>query len=166
MDRSLPVAPRASPAGISVQVNMTNRVAVLVDGISGRAHRNAASRLALGLVEVCRVEVAAVSYGADPSLRWLPASARTHPGVDTVSRSILGIVASRLRAQVPDVSITRQIHADFAGLTASSVAPTPSGRKGRLVLVQDHPCESSHASDPRSNKRPAHCRRHGIEVHQ
>jgi glycosyltransferase involved in cell wall biosynthesis len=131
---------------------MTIRVAFLVDSPSRRAHGNAASRLALGLVETGRVEVTLVCYSADPPPPWLPAAVRIHRlGVDRVSRSFPHIVRY-LRTQKPDVLITRQIHANFVGLAAASMARTPPGWKGKLVLVQDHPIESSHASNWRDNK--------------
>lgn len=140
------------PIRISLQVNMKIRVALLVDSASRRAHGNAASRLALGLIETGQVEVTLVCYSADPPPPWLPAAVRIHRlGVDRVSRSIPGIVRY-LRMQKPDVLITRQIHANFVGLAASRMARTSAGWKGKLVLVQDHPIESSHASNWRDNK--------------
>ena len=91
-------------------------------------------------------------YSDDPPPRWLPSSVRIHRlGVDRVSRSFRGIVR-HLREQKPDVFITRQIHANFVGLAAASMARTPPGWHGKLVLVQDHPIESSHASNWRDNK--------------
>jgi glycosyltransferase involved in cell wall biosynthesis len=131
---------------------MTIRVALLVDNPSRGAHGNAASRLALGLVETGRVEVTLLCYSDDPLPQWLPAAVRIHRlGVDRVSRSFAGIVRY-LRAQQPDVLITRQIHANFVGLAASWMARTPPGWQGKLVLVQDHPIEASHASNWRDNK--------------
>jgi glycosyltransferase involved in cell wall biosynthesis len=131
---------------------MTIRVALLVDSPSRRAHGNAASRLALGLVETGRVEVTLLCYSADPPPEWLPAAVRIHRlGVDRVSRSCPGIVRY-LRTQKPDLLVTRQIHANFVGLAASWMARTPPGWAGKLVLVQDHPVESSHASNWRDNK--------------
>jgi len=132
---------------------MTIRVALLVDSPSKRAHGNAASRLALGLTETGRVEASLLCYSADPPPPWLPAAVRIHRlGVDRASRSLPGIVRY-LRAQKPDVLITRQMHANFVGLAASWVARTPPGWQGKLLLVQDHPVESSHASNPwRDNK--------------
>ena len=131
---------------------MTISVALLVDSPSKGAHGNAASRLALGLVETGLVEVSLICYSADPPPRWLPTSVRIHAlGVDRVSRSIPGIVRY-LRTQKPDVLITRQIHANFVGLAASWMARTLPSWKGKLVLVQDHPIEFSHASNWRDNK--------------
>jgi glycosyltransferase involved in cell wall biosynthesis len=131
---------------------MTIRVALLVDSPSKRAHGNAASRLALGLAETGRVEVTMLCYSADPPPPWLPATVRMHRlGADRATRSFPGIVRY-LRAQGPDVLITRQIHANFVGLAASWTARTPPGWHGKLVLVQDHPIESSHASNWQDNK--------------
>lgn len=131
---------------------MTIRVALLVDSPSRRAHGNAASRLALGLVETGRAEVTMLCYSADPPPPWLPAEVRIHRlGAGRATRSLPGIVRY-LRAQKPDVLVTRQIHANFIGLAASWVARTPPGWHGKLVLVQDHPIESSHASNWRDNK--------------
>ena len=71
---------------------MTIRVALLVDSPSRRAHGNAASRLALGLVEA-GVEVTLLCYGVDDPPAWLPAAVRVHRlGVDRVSRSLPGLV--------------------------------------------------------------------------
>lgn len=45
------------------------------------------------------------------------------------------------------------MHANFVGLAASWAARTPPGWRGKLVLVQDHPVEFSHKSNPwRDNK--------------
>ena len=131
---------------------MTIHVAMLVDSPSRRAHGNAASRLALGLVETGRVDVTLLCYGADPPPHWLPSTVRIHRlGANRVSRSFRGI-SHYLRAQKPDVLITRQMHANFVGLAASWMARTPPGWQGKLVLVQDHPVEFSHASNWRDNK--------------
>jgi glycosyltransferase involved in cell wall biosynthesis len=131
---------------------MTIRVAMLVDSPSGRAHGNAAGRLALGLVETGQVDVTLLCYSADPRPQWLPPAVQIHRlGVDRVSRSFRGIVRY-LRTKKPDVLITRQVHANFVGLAASWIARTPPGWQGKLVLVQDHPIELSHASNRRDNK--------------
>lgn len=135
-----------------IGVSMSIRVAMLVDSPSRRAHGNAASRLALGLLETGRVEVTLLCYSADPPPEWLPSAVGIcRVGADRVSRSFRGIVRY-LRAQKPDVFITRQIHANFVGLAAAQVARTSAGWKGKLVLVQDHPIELSHASNWRDNK--------------
>jgi glycosyltransferase involved in cell wall biosynthesis len=134
------------------EVNMTIRVAMLVDSPSRRAHGNAASRLALGLVETGRVEVTLLCYGADPPPEWLPAAVRIHRlGVDRASRSLPGIVRY-LRTQEPDVLITRQVHANFVALAAAWMARVPPRWRGKLVLVQDHLVELSHGSNWRDNK--------------
>src|SRR5690349_18871654 len=100
---------------------MSIRVTLLVDSPSKSAHGNAASRLALGLVETGQVDVSLLCYSADPPPPWLPSSVRIHRlGVDRVSRSLRGIV-HYLRTQKPDVFLTRQIHANFVGLAASSM---------------------------------------------
>lgn len=131
---------------------MTIRVTLLVDSPSRRAHGNAASRLAVGLVETGRVEVTLLCYGSDPPPQWLPAEVRVaRLGVDRAVRSVPGIVRY-LRTNKPDLIVTRQVHANFVGLAASWLARTTRGWKGKLVLVQDHPVESSHASNWRDNK--------------
>ena len=69
------------------------RVSFLVDSPSKRAHGNAASRLALGLVEGCGAQVDMVCYSDDPPPPWLPSEARIHYlGVDRVSRSVPALV--------------------------------------------------------------------------
>ena len=69
------------------------RIALLVDSPSKRAHGNAASRLALGLVESGEAEVDLVCYSEDPPPPWLPPEVRIHRlGVDRVSRSVPGLV--------------------------------------------------------------------------
>jgi hypothetical protein len=131
---------------------MTIHVAMLVDSPSKRAHGNAASRLALGLIETGRVEVTLLCYSADPPPQWLPAAVRIHRlGVDRASRSLPGI-ACYLRAQKPDVLITRQVHANFVALAAAWMARVPPRWQGKLVLVQDHLVELAHASNWRDNK--------------
>ncbi len=131
---------------------MTIRVALLVDSPSRRAHGNAASRLAVGLAESGRVEVTLLCYRADPPPAWLPAAVRIHRlGADRVSRSLPGIVRY-LRMQDPDVFITRQMHANFIGLAVAWMARTPPRWQGKILLVQDHPVEFSHASNWRDNK--------------
>jgi glycosyltransferase involved in cell wall biosynthesis len=51
------------------------------------------------------------------------------------------------------VLITRQVHANFVALAASGMARvSPRRWRGKLVLVQDHPIELSHASNWRDNK--------------
>jgi glycosyltransferase involved in cell wall biosynthesis len=131
---------------------MTIRVGLLVDSPSRRAHGNAVSRLALGLLETGRVDVDLVCYSDDPPPSWLPAGVRMHRlGVDRVSRSVPALIRY-LRRERPDVLITRQVHANFVGLAAAWMARTPPGWHGKLVLVQDHPVEYSHASNRRDNK--------------
>src|SRR5262252_3552615 len=131
---------------------MTIRVTLLVDSPSRRAHGNAASRLALGLVETGRVEATLLCYSADPPPPWLPDVVHIHRlGVDRASRSLPGLIRY-LRAAKPDVLITRQVHANFLGLAASCVARTPPRWKGKLILVQDHPVELSHAASRIDNK--------------
>lgn len=128
------------------------RVALLVDSPSKRAHGNAASRLALGLVESGGADVDLVCYSQDPPPPWLPSEVRIHRlGVDRVSRSVPGLVRY-LRTERPDVMITRQVHANFVGLAAAWLARTPPGWPGKLVLVQDHLPELTHASNWRDNK--------------
>ena len=130
---------------------MTIRVAMLVDSPSRRAHGNAASRLALGLVEAGLAEVDLVCHGNDPAPPWLPSAVRIHRlGVDRVSRAVPALVRY-LRSAQPDVLITRQVHANFVGLAAASAARTARWG-GKWVLVQDHPLALSHASNWRDNK--------------
>jgi glycosyltransferase involved in cell wall biosynthesis len=131
---------------------MTIRVGLLVDSPSRRAHGNAVSRLAIGLLETGRVDVDLVCYSDDPPPSWLPAGVRMHRlGVDRVSRSVPALIRY-LRRERPDVLITRQVHANFVGLAAAWMARTPPAWHGKLVLVQDHPVEYSHASNRRDNK--------------
>ena len=131
---------------------MVTRLALLVDSPSKRAHGNAASRLAVGLAEADHVEATLLCYSADPPPPWLPAEVRIHRlGVSRVSRSVLKLVRY-LRTSKPDVLITRQIHANFIGIAASWIARMPPRWQGKLVLVQDHPIELSHASNWRDNK--------------
>jgi len=131
---------------------MTIRVTLLVDSPSKRAHGNGSSRLALGLAETGRVQPTLLCYSADPPPPWLPPEVKVQRlGVDRVSRSLPALVRY-LRAANPDVLVTRQVHANFIGLAASSVARIPPGWRGKLVLEQDHPVELSHASNWRDNK--------------
>jgi glycosyltransferase involved in cell wall biosynthesis len=131
---------------------MTIRLTLLVDSPGKRAHGNAVSRLALGLAESGRVEPSLLCYSADPPPPWLPPEVRVDRlGVDRVSRSLPALVRY-LRAKKPDVLITRQVHANFIGLAASWMARMPPRWQGKLVLVQDHPVELSHASNWRDNK--------------
>jgi glycosyltransferase involved in cell wall biosynthesis len=131
---------------------MTIRVTLLVDSPSKRAHGNAVSRLALGLVESGQAEPTLLCYSADPRPAWLPSQVRVRRlGVSKVSRALPGLVRY-LRAEQPDVLITRQVHANFVGLAASWAARMPPGWRGKLVLVQDHPIALSHASNKRDNK--------------
>ena len=44
------------------------------------------------------------------------------------------------------------MHANFVGLTVAWMARTPPRWQGKIVLVQDHPVEFSHASNWRDNK--------------
>jgi glycosyltransferase involved in cell wall biosynthesis len=128
------------------------RIALLVDSPSQRAHGNSVSRLALGLLESGRAETTLVCYSDDPRPPWLPPDIAIHRlGVDRVSRSLRPLVRY-LRSEQPDVLITRQVHANFVGLAASSMARVPPGWPGKLVIVQDHPIELSHASNWRDNK--------------
>jgi len=127
-------------------------VVMLVDSPSRRAHGNAASRLALGLAETSRFDVSLLCYSEDSRPQWLPAAVPIERlGVDRVSRSIPAIIRY-LRAQQPDVFITRQMHANFVGLLAARMARAAWHWRGKIVLVQDHPIEFSHASNRRDNK--------------
>ena len=137
---------------------MTIRLTFLVDSPSKRAHGNAASRLALGLAQTGHVEATLLSYSSDPPPAWLPPEVRLRRlGVDRVSRSVPRLVRY-LRENQPDVLITRQVHANLIGLAAAQLARVPhrwQGKprwQGKLVLVQDHPIELSHASNRKDNK--------------
>lgn len=131
---------------------MTIRVTLLVDSPSKRAHGNAVSRLALGMAESGRVQATLLCYSADPPPSWLPPEVNVQRlSVDRVSRGLPALV-SYLRAENPDVLVTRQVHANFIGLAASSLARVRSRWRGKLVLVHDHPIELSHASNWRDNK--------------
>jgi glycosyltransferase involved in cell wall biosynthesis len=142
---------KASRLGSNVG-GMVVRIALLVDSPSRRAHGNAASRLALGLIGTGRVEVTLLCYSADPAPKWLPSEVRIHRlGVDRASRSLPSLVRY-LRAQKPDVLISRQVHANFVALAAALVARVPPPWLGKLVVVQDHVVELTHASNWRDNK--------------
>jgi glycosyltransferase involved in cell wall biosynthesis len=131
---------------------MAIRLTFLVDSPAQRAHGNAASRLALGLAQTGRVEPTLLCYSADPPPPWLPPEVRVRRlGVDRVSRSLPPLVRY-LRAEKPDVLVTRQVHANFFGLAASAMARVPPRWPGKLVLVQDHPIELSHAANRLDNK--------------
>lgn len=131
---------------------MTIRLTFLVDSPSKRAHGNAVSRLALGLAQTGQVEPTLLCYSADPPPAWLPPDVHVQRlGVDRASRSLPRLIRY-LRTEKPDVLITRQVHANFVGLAASWLARVPPRWQGKLVLVQDHPIELSHASNWRDNK--------------
>ncbi len=131
---------------------MTIRLTLLVDSPSKRAHGNAASRLALGLAQTGQVEATLLCYSADPPPAWLPPEVRVHRlGADRVSRALPKLVRY-LRDSQPDVLVTRQVHANLMGMAASYMARVPPRWHGKLVLVQDHPIELSHASNRRDNK--------------
>jgi glycosyltransferase involved in cell wall biosynthesis len=128
------------------------RVAFLVDSPSKRAHANVVSRLALGLVETGQVETTIVCYSTDPPPPWLPPEVRIHRlGVERVSRSVPSLVRY-LRAEQPDVLITRQVHANFIALAAAWMARVPPRWRGKVVLVQDQFVELCHKLNWRDNK--------------
>jgi glycosyltransferase involved in cell wall biosynthesis len=131
---------------------MMIRLAFLVDSPSKRAHANVVSRLALGLVETGQVETTIVCYSTDPPPSWLPPEVRIHRlGVERVSRSVPSLVRY-LRAEQPDVLITRQVHANFVGLAAAWMARVPPRWQGKIVLAQDQFVELCHALNWRDNK--------------
>ena len=131
---------------------MPIRLTLLVDSPGKRAHGNAASRLALGLVQTGEVEPTLLCYSDDPRPSWLPPEVRVERlGVDRISRAVLPI-ARYLRTERPNVLITRQVHVNFCGLAASRLAHAQSDWDGKLVLVQDHPIALSHAANWRDNK--------------
>ena len=103
------------------------RLAFLVDSPSKRAHANVVTRLAVGLVETGQVETTIVCYSTDPPPSWLPPEVRIHRlGVERVSRSVPNLVRY-LRAEQPDVLITRQVHANFVGLAAARIPGPGAG---------------------------------------
>ena len=128
------------------------RLAFLVDSPSRRAHANVVARLALGLVETGQAETTIVCYSTDPPPSWLPPEVRIHRlGVERVSRSVPSLVRY-LRAEQPDVLITRQVHANFVGLAAARMARMPPRWRGKIVLAQDQFVELCHALNWRDNK--------------
>jgi glycosyltransferase involved in cell wall biosynthesis len=128
------------------------RLTLLVDSPNKSAHGNAASRLALGLAQTGEVEPTLLCYGGDPAPSWLPPEVQVERlEANRVSRAVPPLVRY-LRAEQPDVLITRQIHANFFGLAAAWLARTPPAWRGKLVLVQDHPVALSHAANWRDNK--------------
>jgi glycosyltransferase involved in cell wall biosynthesis len=131
------------------------RLAFLVDSPSKRAHANVVSRLALGLVETGQVETTIVCYSTDLPPSWLPPEVRIYRlGVERVSRSVPSLVRY-LRAEQPEVLITRQVHANFVGLTAAWMARTPPRWRGKIVLAQDQLVELCHRLNRRDNKYAA-----------
>ena len=128
------------------------RLAFLVDSPSKRAHANVVSRLALGLAETGQAETTIVCYSADPPPSWLPPEVRIHRlGVERVSRSVPSLVRY-LRAEQPEVLITRQVHANFVGLAAAWMARVPPRWRGKIVLAQDQFVELCHKLNRRDNK--------------
>lgn len=128
------------------------RLAFLVDSPSRRAHGNAASRLALGLVEDGRSEVDLVCYSSDAPPAWLPHAVHIHRlGVQRASRAVLPLVRY-LRDRRPDVLVTRQVHANFVGLAAALVGRSTAHWQGRIIVVQDHLPGLAHASNRLDNK--------------
>lgn len=131
---------------------MTLRLAFLVNSPSKGAHGNAAGRLALGLVETGKVETTLLCYSDDPRPPWLPPEVRIHRlDAERATRALPSLVRY-LRAEQPDVLISRQVHANFVGLAAAWTARVPPGWRGKLVLVQDAFAALSHASTWRDNK--------------
>ena len=128
------------------------RLAFLVDSPSKRAHANVVSRLALGLVETGQAETTIVCYSDDPPPSWLPPEVRIHRlGVERVSRSVPSLVRY-LRAEQPDVLITRQVHANFVGLAAAWMARVPPRWRGKIIVAQDQFVELCHQLNRRDNK--------------
>ncbi len=128
------------------------RLAFLVDSPSRRAHANVVSRLALGLAETGQAETTIVCYSSDPPPSWLPPEVRIHRlGAERVSRSVPSLIRY-LRAEQPDVLITRQVHANFVGLAAAWMARVPPRWQGKIVLAQDQFVELCHALNRRDNK--------------
>jgi glycosyltransferase involved in cell wall biosynthesis len=133
---------------------MTIRLVFFVDSPSARAHANAATRLAAGIVEIGDAEATLLCYSEDPAPAWLPSQVRVERlGVDRALRSLPSL-ARYLRRNQPDVLITRQVHANFVALAATALARLGAGSRwrGKLILVQDHPIALSHAANRRDNK--------------
>src|ERR1700689_1707587 len=127
------------------------RIALLIASPSRGAQGSAASRLAIGLAQTGEVEATLLSYGDGGRPPGRPAEVIVERlGPDRASRALRPLVRY-LRQRNPDVLITRQIHANFVGLAAARLARL-RGWPGRVVLVQDHPIELSHASNPKDNK--------------
>jgi hypothetical protein len=61
---------------------------MLVDSPGKRAHGNAASRLASGLLETGRVETTLLYYSADPVPQWLPPEVGVHHRVAELLRAV------------------------------------------------------------------------------
>ena len=122
---------------------MTIRLAFLVDSPSKRAHGNAASRLALGLVETGRVETTLLCYSDDP--RATVASAGGAAFIASVPIGCHGrCPASSVTfgASKPDVLITRQVHANFVGLAAAWTARVPRRLAGKADSRSGPPCRA------------------------
>lgn len=131
---------------------MPVHLTLLVDTPSRRAHGNVATRLALGLVETGEAEVTLLCYSDDAAPRWLPSEVRIERlGVERVSRCLPALTRYLCDHQ-PDALIARQVHANFVALAASGMARLGRRWQGKLVVVQDHPIELSHASNWRDNK--------------
>lgn len=131
---------------------MAIKIALLVNSPSRGAHGNAVSRLALGLARAGEFELTVLCYSPDPAPSWLPQEVSVRRlGTDRAA-GLLPRIVSYLRSEQPDILITRQVHANLAGLAAAAVARTPPRWRGKLILVQDHPIELSHAADRKDNK--------------
>ncbi len=131
---------------------MTLRLALLVDRPSKGTYANLVARLALGLAQTRRTETALVCYQSDNAPAWLPAEVRVHQlGTGRASRSLRALVRY-LRAEQPDVLVTRPVHVNFLGLAATGTARAFAGWSGKLVLGHDHPAALSHASNALDNK--------------
>jgi glycosyltransferase involved in cell wall biosynthesis len=108
--------------------------------------------LALGLAETGQVEPTIVCYSTEPSPPWLPPEVRIHRlGADRALRTAPGLIRY-LRAERPDVLITRQVHANFVGLAAAWMARVPPRWPGKILVVQDQFLAWGHALDWRDNK--------------
>lgn len=103
------------------------------------------------MAEIGAAQVTLLCYSDDPAPPWLPAEVSVRRlAARRASRMLPGLIGY-LRAEQPDVLIARQMHANFIALAAASLARAP-GWRGKLVLVQDHLVELTHADNWRDNK--------------
>lgn len=106
---------------------------------------NAVCRLSVGLAGIEGVEPTIVSYRRDAPPPWLPATVRIrHLGTGRARNSVAALTRY-LRAEQPDVLISRIIHVNLLAVAASAAARVGSGWRGKLLLAHDHPVELTHS---------------------